>query len=145
MSVEAVWYRMHDHGQPPHCRRLSRLPMPDQWTATITLAGAFAAGRAGYRRVSIQRTREIYWYWPASPLAQPHDTGWWLIPHRITQRVFRLHDAALRCAMRTPSMRHPQGGIPQSAVIAVLHRWQRTNTWRHHITDIFPRTPARPV
>jgi hypothetical protein len=55
---ESQWYRDYsDAGEPPHCRRLSRLPMREQYGVGIDLAIAQIEGRASYRNTVITIAR----------------------------------------------------------------------------------------
>jgi hypothetical protein len=131
MSFEALWYSAFDpEGHAPLCKRFSRLPMSQQFDLTIDLAIAFASGIAGYRKVWILRTGEIYWHWPHDLSA----SGWWLMPSRIEKRVFELERLAARQAML---MHH--GHASNRQIVGVLNRWRLTGVWRRHVTSIVPR------
>jgi len=126
MTTEEVWYSMYTPGgQPPHCTRLSRLPMDRQWNAPLDFAIGFALGTAGYRQTWITRTREKYWYL---------DGAWWLIPDRIEKRIMALYsDAVTQACMRN------RGHADSEEVVAVLRSWRRTGVWRRHVAHIIPR------
>lgn len=131
MSVEALWYSMYSAGgKAPHCVRLSRMPMTEQWNAAIDLAISFTTGEAGYRQVFISRTREQYWYWPDAR----SKSGWWLIPERVAQRAFALEHAACNQVFHVN-----HGCADQEQVAAVLRQWKRTGAWRGHVAHIVPR------
>jgi hypothetical protein len=131
MSFEALWYSCYDReGNAPHCARLSRRPIGEQWAFAIDLAIEFAAGAAGYRPTSIAMTGEEYWYRP--------DSGWWLIPPRIVRRCKALVDAATRCELH-----RRRGRCSNREVVSRLQLWQETGHWRRIAAGIIPRhTPA---
>lgn len=143
MTVEGLWYASFDaSGTQPRPRRFSRLPMGEQWNASIAVAIAFAMGRAGYRQVGcIPLTGERWWYWRSdlAPLPQGTSGDWWLMPARILRRVELLIDRAGRQARRelrrTPSY---------AEIACVLRRWRRTGCWRRHAMLVSPRSATRP-
>ena len=130
MSIEALWYASYRQGKPPLCKRLCRMPMQEQWDASIDLALAFAGGSAGFRQASISSTREQYWYWrhPASV------TGWWLLTERITRRALSLYRDAIAQACREHA-----GGATPDQIAGVLASWKRTGAWRKRAVKIVPR------
>lgn len=132
MSIEALWYSMYDpDGNAPHCKRYCRLPMAEQWEMVIGLAISISEGSAGYRKFHIEKTGEVYWYWP-HPLS---GTGWWLIPERIERRAHALVKLATDEAFRFRST------VINSQIAVILRRWKRTGAWRRHVWDIVPRHP----
>jgi hypothetical protein len=135
MSIEAYWYSSYSaDGEPPRMRRLSRKPMDRQWKAAIDIAVAFAAGEAGYRPIGGNSiTGEEIWLWP-----QP-DGEWWMIPGRVSRRVFALNKAACE-----HEVRRGQGRAPQTGIIARLERWRETGSWRKIAAAVYPRhgTPS---
>lgn len=133
MTVEEIWYSMFSaEGAPPHSKSYCRLPMDEQWSLAIDLAISFAKGEAGYRKVRITKTGEVYWHWPRSQ----SDTGWWLIPSRIERRVFALNEAATAHVMRQNS------GVARSGEIAdTLVAWKLSHAWEKYAVAIIPRTP----
>lgn len=135
MSIEALWYSMFEDGKAPHCTRLSRLPIQDQWLAAIDLAISFARGAAGYRQTFITRTREQYWYW-SHPGSR---TGWWLIPERVAKRAFQLYRDAT-----TQACRQGGGSANGDDTASVLLRWKDSRAWRRHAAWITPRRDLIP-
>lgn len=136
MSWEAAWYASHVDGKPPKQRRLCRLPIADQWRAAIDIAICFARGEAGFRTGKNSTTGEVYWYWPAEGYAQRSATSvksdWWVIPYRVQQRVFALHEAAITATMR-------RGACCNLDVAVTLKKWKRTGHWRQIAAGVFPR------
>lgn len=131
MSIEQIWYWSYDaDGQPPHCKRVSRMPMEFQLSLALGLAKAFVLGCAGYRQTWISKTGEKYWYWP-HPLSA---SGWWIIPARVEARAFALVKAAT-----TQALMEYYGKCDETDAAAVLKRWKRTGAWRKHIWNITPR------
>lgn len=135
MNAEALWYSMYDgDGDPPKCKRWSRMPMGVQWDLTIDLAIDWSIGQAGSRPTYISKTHERYWYWP-HPLS---DTGWWMIPHRVEVRIKRLYtDARAEAFYRRAS-------VSPEDVANVLRHWKKSGAWYRHVWGIGPRT-APPV
>ena len=138
MSYEALWYRHHsEDGQPPRMRRLNRCSAEDQWNAAVDLAAAFCSGEAGYRpshrSVSVggMTIVEYYYYWP-NRLNESGDTGWWLIPQRVVDRVNALIRAALKCESDL-ALRQGTLGVSDHAVACRLRIWQRSGQWRRYV------------
>lgn len=130
MTFEALWYSMYSAGgDAPRCKRYCRLPMDDQWEMVIDLAISVSAGYAGYRKFHIEKTGEVYWYWP-HPLSK---TGWWLIPKRIESRANALLKQATNEAFRFRST------VDSAQITTILRRWKSTKAWRHHVWGIVPR------
>lgn len=144
MTIEALWCSSYIDGEPPRCRRLSRLPLADQWRAAIDLAIAFVRGEAGYRKTHVTLTRESYWYWRAEGYAQRSATAnrsdWWLVPMRVELRALRLADLAAQCAARMG-----RGRCDSASIAAVLERWRRTGHWQRLAVGVCgdKREPAK--
>lgn len=133
MTWESFWYRSHSSdGAPPKYRRLCRLDIQTQLDAAIDIAIAKVEGRAGYLQYVHTLTREQYWYWPNSS-NEPGDTGWWMIPERIANRVSAVERAAIVCAC------HLTGGASFEDIAKRLRVWQITGHWRHIIREISPK------
>jgi hypothetical protein len=130
MSWEGMWYQGFHDGREPKPARLCRRVMAEQWQFAIDLAVEFANGTAGYRKSRNSITGEEYWYRP--------NTGWWMVPGRISQRV----RALLAAATQTEIVRG-DGRCMQSDVVERLKLWRRNGHWRRIACAIYPRhTPA---
>lgn len=137
MSIEQAWYASYSANcSSPKCRRLSRLPMREQWEAAIVLAIGIAEGTAGWRSSgTITTTGEQYWLAP--DLQPPQRSAlaarspWWLIPRRVALRAQAIHMAAIECEMRRGG-----GQADGSAIVARLRRWRQSGAWRRHAAQI---------
>jgi hypothetical protein len=100
---ESIWYAGYDaEGNPPHCRRLSRLPRWEQYGIGIDLAIAKIEGKASSRPYRHTLTEEAWWYWPElRPSTQPNAEakkrgwrGWWMVHPRVERLAKRAHEYA---------------------------------------------------
>jgi hypothetical protein len=131
MSIEAYWYQCYDaDGNPPKCRRLSRLPAHVTWEAAIDFAIGYASGRAGYRSIGRNSvTGETTWwcpdFQPERRSAKSAVSEWWLIPYRVERRIFALYQAAIECEII-----RGRGTAAGDAIASRLRTWKRTGHWQ---------------
>lgn len=145
--AEITWYQSYRNGNPPRCRRVSRLPEDVQWTVAIDLAISIARGAASMRAVFIGRTWERYWYWPDGDEVIPDEraakypirhTGWWLVPWLVTIRARALVEAAEHAEAHVPRAASPEH---RAYLARRLERWKQTGHWRKIAGPIGVRRP----
>ena len=74
---------------------------------------------------------EYYYYWP-NKLNELDDTGWWLIPKRVVDRVNGLIRAATKCESHVASL-HRKLGVSDHDIACRLRIWQRSRQWRRYV------------
>lgn len=131
MTAEELWYCSFRRSggrnprlEPPKCKRLSRRPHAEQWSAAIDIAIEFAVGRALYRNSSIAMTQERYWWFSGR---------WWLIPDRVERRIFALHHSAIMTVIR-----RGRGSSTPDQVGRLLRQWRNSGAWRKKAAQIAP-------